>query len=358
MIVDCHNDTILKVLYAGEDFGRESPSLHMDLPKIRSLESAMTLFFAAWVDPIFPGEAAFDQAVRLLRRIRRLAGEHPEELGVAGDVGGVQKLVGEGRTAMVLSVEGGQAIADDPRNVERLHQEGARLFTLSHNESPSWVGSCSAEEDRGLDGVGRDVVETMNRVGMIVDLAHASEQSIRDAARISSDPIVSSHSAARAVFDSKRGLSDDAIRCIADTGGVIGLMFYPGVMAPMPEGMEAPSAWMMAKFAKINDDPGLTTEEKAARKIPLISEGFPKPDRSPGVEVVVDHIDHVVRLVGEDSVAIGSDFDGIPYSFTGLEHIGKLGNLSDEMRSRGYSEDSIEKIFGANMLRVMKTVLG
>jgi membrane dipeptidase len=358
MIVDCHNDTILKVVYGGEDFGRASPNLHVDLPKIRSIGSAMTLFFAAWVDPVFPGAEAFAQAVKLLGRIRDLAEHYRGEMGIATDVGTVERLGREGRTAVVLSVEGGQAINDDPGNIERLYESGARLLTLSHNESPRWVGSCAAAEDRGLDSVGKNVVETMNRVGMIVDVAHASEQSIRDVARASSHPIVSSHSAARAVFDISRGLSDDAIRCIADTGGVIGIMFYPGAMAPMPEGMASPSAWIMAEFTKINSDPGLSTEEKAARKIPLIAEGYPKPDRVPGVEVVVDHIDHVVRLVGEDSVAIGSDFDGVPYSFHGLEHIGKLGSLVEEMRSRGYSDESIEGILGRNMLRVMKAVIG
>jgi membrane dipeptidase len=233
-----------------------------------------------------------------------------------------------------------------------------RLMTLCHLEAPRWVGSSHGGDARGLDALGRDVVRAMNRIGMVVDVAHASETSIRDVARVSTHPIVSSHGCVKGVFDTERGLSDDAIRSIAGTGGVVGIMFFPDFLTKIPRAKVDAITWITEESARINGDPSLTLEEKAQRKLPLFTEKYPRPEVIPGVEAVFEHIDYVVHLAGEDHVGIGSDFDGIPYSCSGLEDIGKIGNLVDLMRRRGYSEDLIAKVMGTNLLRVMKAVTG
>ncbi|MFH1679394.1 MAG: membrane dipeptidase [Candidatus Eisenbacteria bacterium] len=358
MYVDFHNDTVLKIVYGGEDFRRGSPSLHVDLRKILSLEKPLTLFFAAWVDPVFEGEQALLQALALLRRIRGIVSDCPEHLRIAGNMKDAEESVRSGRTSVVLAVEGGQAINNDAGNIDRLREAGVRLMTLSHLESPRWVGSSHGGADRGLDSLGRDVVGAMNRAGMIVDVAHASERSIRDAARTSAHPIVSSHSCAKGVFDTERGLSDDAIRTIAATGGVIGVMFFPGQLTEVDAGKGGSLEWIMEEFARINRDPGLTPEEKAQMKLPLVAEKYPRPERLPGVEAVFRQIDYMLRIAGEDHVGIGSDFDGIPYGCSDLEDIGKLGTLVDLMRRSGYSEERVAKIMGANAARVMREVMG
>jgi len=358
MYVDCHNDTVLKVVYGGEDFRSGSPNLHIDLPKIRSLETALTLFCAAWADPVFQGEKAVAQSLALLRRLRTLVSDCAEHLAIATRMADVEDHARTGKTSVVLAVEGGQAINDDVNELESLYEAGARLMTLGHLEAPRWVGSSHGDDARGLDALGRDVVRAMNRLGMVVDVAHASETSIRDVARVSAHPIVSSHSCAKGVFDTERGLSDDAIRSIAETGGVVGIMFFPDFLTEIPRAEVNVLTWITEEFARINGDPSLTLEEKAERKLPLFAEKYPRPDVIPSVDAVFEHIDYVVHLVGEDHVGIGSDFDGIPYCCSGLEDIGKLGNLVDLMRRRGYSEDSIAKVMGTNLFRVMKAVMG
>jgi membrane dipeptidase len=358
MYVDCHNDTILKVVYGGADFRKGSPNLHIDLPKIRSLETALTLFCAAWVDPVFEGEKALAQSIALLRRIRTLVSDCADDMALATRTADVENHARRGKTSVVLAVEGGQAINNDVKNLESLYEAGVRLMTLSHLEAPRWVGSSHGDDARGLDALGRDVVRAMNRLGMIVDVAHASETSVVDTARVSAHPIVSSHSCVKGVFDTERGLSDDAIRSIAETGGVVGVIFFPDFLTEIPRAKVNALTWITEEFARINGDPSLTLEEKAERKLPLFTETYPRPEVIPSVEAVFEHIDYVVHLVGEDHVGIGSDFDGIPYCCSGLEDIGKLGNLVDLMRSRGYSEETISKVMGTNLLRVMKAVMG
>jgi membrane dipeptidase len=198
----------------------------------------------------------------------------------------------------------------------------------------------------------------MNEMGMIVDLAHASEQSILDVARATTAPILSSHSCAKGVYDTPRGLSDAAIKAIADTGGAIGIMFFPDVLAPRSDTDWDPVKEIQSIFTAVEADENLTPDEKAKRKLDAITKEFRRPSVVPDVEAVFQHIDYVTQLVGEDFVAIGSDYDGIPYSCVGLEHIGRIENLAHAMRRRGYPERRIQKIMGGNVLRILETVSG
>jgi membrane dipeptidase len=135
-------------------------------------------------------------------------------------------------------------------------------------------------------------------------------------------------------------------------------MFFPDVLTKIPRGNADPVAWIAEQSKRIQEDPALSPEEKAARKISIFTDKYPKPVVMPGLETVFGHIDHAVNLVGEDHVGIGSDYDGIPYACAGIEDIGKLGNLVDLMRRRGYAQTAIDKIMGGNLLRVFREIAG
>lgn len=358
MYIDCHNDTILKLIHADADFAGGSSDLHIDLPKIRSLRDPGALFFAAWSDPVFEGKHALENAVGMLREIRSLAEQNPDHLEVALTVDDVESIAGKNKVAILLAVEGGQPINNRLANLQVLFDEGVRLITFCHLVSPDWAGGCNDEEPRGLSGLGREIVERMNELGMVVDLAHASEMTIEDAAATSRAPIVSSHSCVKEVFDTSRALSDRSIKTIADSGGVVAIMFFPDVLVPRPKDNGDPVQNIGELFTEVDNDDSLSIEEKAKRKFNLITEILKPPSRVPTLDVVFEHIDYVVDLVGDDHAAIGSDFDGIPYSCAGLEDLGKLDSLVEVMRRNGYSDSRIKKIMAGNVLRVMRDTLG
>jgi membrane dipeptidase len=192
-----------------------------------------------------------------------------------------------------------------------------------------WVASCTgAGEDRGLSGFGEQVVDAMNDLGIIPDLSHSSEAAFWEAIRRSKTPVIASHSSAYSLCAAARNLKDDQLKALGDTGGVVGVNFF--------------SAFLSEPFRKVFDNE--------------VKNGNSKPDVSVKVPmtIIADHIDYMVKIAGEDSVALGSDFDGIPSAPQGVSGSDFYPVLEAELRSRGYSEKRIEKIFSGNFLRVME----
>ena len=229
-------------------------------------------------------------------------------------------------------------------------------MTLTHN-TDNLICDSAAQGHRwgGLSPFGREVVAEMNRLGMIIDLAHASDKTFYDCIKYSKAPVVSTHSCCRALAKHKRNMTDDMIKCIAETGGVIQINFYPLFLSdefaetlehsgldPIADEIEA--RFIMDPASEANRRDWIEIQQKLAEL------------KRPSYKRIIDHIDHAVSIAGVDHVGIGSDFDGINVTPEGLEDVSKMPVVFEEMRKRGYSESDIEKIAGLNFMRVMRTV--
>lgn len=229
-------------------------------------------------------------------------------------------------------------------------------MTLTHN-TDNLICDSAAQGHRwgGLSPFGREVVAEMNRLGMIIDLAHASDKTFYDCIKYSKAPVVSTHSCCRALAKHRRNMTDDMIKCIAETGGVIQINFYPLFLSDEfaetleHSGLDPIADEIEARFIK---DPA---SEANRRDWIEIQQKLAELKR-PSYKRIIDHIDHAVSIAGIDHVGIGSDFDGINVTPEGLEDVSKMPVVFEEMRKRGYSESDIEKIAGLNFMRVMRTV--
>ena len=248
-----------------------------------------------------------------------------------------------------MGMEGGYAIDEKLENVERYYRMGVRYMSPAWSVSTSWAGSSGDEigKTRGLNEFGKQVIREMNRLGMMVDVSHLSDRAFWDIVNISTKPVIATHSGCRAIADVPRNLTDDMIVALAKTGGVVNVIFYPEHIEPgyaqKKERVDSEIASLVARAS--DEEKGDAAHKKLARDR-VRREEYLK--RLPPVTVsrIVDHIDHVVKLVGIDHV--------VPAD---LKSVADLPHLTKELLRRGYSESDIDKILGGNMLRVMEEVI-
>jgi membrane dipeptidase len=288
--------------------------------------------------------------------IREMAEKHSETWQLATSAADVRDAAEHGKIAALMGLEGGYAIDEKLENVKRYYDLGVRYMSPAWSVSTSWAGSSGDEvgASRGLNEFGKNVVREMNRLGMMVDVSHVSDKTFWDIVNTSTKPVVATHSACRAIADVPRNLTDDMIRALAHTGGVVNVIFYPEHIEPgwserkKKVDIEIAPLVQQASEAEHGD----AVQKKLARDRVRQRE---YARRLPPVYVsrVVDHIDHIVKLVGVDHVGIGSDFDGVQATTADLATVADLPNLTKELLKRGYSESDVDKILGGNMLRVM-----
>ena len=357
--IDMHADTVQRVLDEHVDLQRELKDGHLDAVRAKA-GGLDAQFFSIWVEPqLFGigGAKAMKRADDQIAAVRELAEKHPETWALATTASDVRKAANEGKIAALLGLEGGYAIDEKLENVERYYQLGVRYMSPAWSVSTSWAGSSGDEagSTRGLNEFGKDVVREMNRLGMMVDVSHVSDKTFWDIVNTSTKPVVATHSACRAIADVPRNLTDDMIRALAKTGGVVNVIFYPEHIEP---GWSQKKKQLDAEIAPLvqeasANEPGDVVHKKLARDR-VRAEQYAR--RLPPVTVsrIVDHIDHIVKLVGVDHVGIGSDFDGVQATTSDLATVADLPNLTRELLKRGYSESDVNKILGGNMLRVME----
>jgi membrane dipeptidase len=256
-------------------------------------------------------------------------------------------------------VEGGHAIAGSLDNLRQLYRRGARYMTLTWNNGNTWAGSSvglGGTRTGGLTPFGRDVVREMNRLGMLVDVSHVSDATFYDAVAASSAPVIASHSSARALNGHRRNMTDDMLRAVARTGGVVNVNFYslfidPKFMAASDEAERRMAAARDSLRAAGVDSARARAELRRLRR--ELAAGLPATPLS----VLIDHIDHVARVAGADHVGLGSDFDGVSALPEGMEDVTRLPRIAQALLDRGYGEGVVRKILGGNMMRVMQQVL-
>jgi membrane dipeptidase len=275
--------------------------------------------------------------------------EHAPELELALTADEVVRIHRDGRIAALIGIEGGHAIEDSLPLLRQFYALGARYMTLTHNETTNWADAAAAEPRHGgLSDFGEAVVREMNRLGMMVDLSHVSDETMRDALRVGAAPVIFSHSSARALAgDQPRNVPDDVLRLVRDNGGVVMINFYSGYLLPEPPGRESAQSVRRRLREQHPDD---DEARRAAWRQWTRDNPVPLGD----VATVADHVDHVVRTAGIDYVGLGSDFDGVSTLPRGLEDVSRYPALTAELLRRGYSEADVKKVIGGNVLRVMR----
>jgi membrane dipeptidase len=353
ILIDTHNDVPLQTV-KGVDLAQRRSSGHTDIPRLKE-GGVGAVFFAAYVSPEYAKKGgATRRALQMIDSIRHdIAAAHPNDMMLATSAADIERAAAAGRIAALIGVEGGHAIEDDLRVLRTFYDLGARYMTLTHVNTNNWADSSGDITDSkvkrhgGLTDFGRQVVREMNRLGMMVDVSHVSDETFRDVLATSQAPPIASHSSCRALAHMPalpRNLTDGMIRDLARKGGVMQINFSCEFLSQK----SADAAWwtkpeVVARIAKLPAAEQDKAEEELNAKVPRAT-----------LDDVVAHIDHVVKLVGADYVGIGSDFDGIGCSPAGLDDVSKFPNLVRALERKGYSEQDLRKILGGNLLRVMR----
>jgi membrane dipeptidase len=361
IVLDMHADTAQRLVDEKVDLARRLSDGHFD--SVRAKEGGLDAqFFSIWVEPeLFGlgGPRAMKRADAQIAAVGALANNHPETWALATSAADIRRIAAAGKLAALMGLEGGYAFDDRLENVERYYRLGVRYLSPTWSVSTSWAGSSGDEigKMRGLSDFGKRVVGEMNRLGMMIDVSHVSDKTFWDIVNTSTRPVIATHSACRAIANVPRNLDDEMIRALAKTGGVVCVAFYPEFLEPgwskKRQRVDAEIAPLVQRAA--NEEKGDAVHKKLARDR-VRREEYAK--RLPPVSLsrLVDHIDHIVKLVGIDHVGIGSDFDGVQAMLSDLASVADLPNLTRELLRRGYSESDVDKILGGNMLRVMETL--
>jgi len=367
LTVDTHCDTAFSLLRTGWKIGdRHDPAVRasgkIDLPRMR--EGGLDAeFFAAFVGqgPLTP-EAyakAKDSALRAVEAVHKMTEEYSSVIGLAVDPQGARRLKQEGKLTAFIGLENGYPIGRDLALVKVFHDKGVRYITLCHSSDNDICDSSTDRrnpEDKGLSDFGRQVVAECNRLGMIIDISHASVKSISDVLAVSRAPIIASHSSARAISDNPRNLTDDQLRALARNGGVAQICFLSAYVKTPPLIPEREKALkeLEAKYGNLRALRDEAVRAKAMAEREAINQKFPQARAT--VRDLVDHIDHVKKTVGVDYVGIGTDFDG-GGGVVGCDDVSGMIHVTEELVRRGYTDREIEKIWGGNFLRVFQRVI-
>ena len=268
----------------------------------------------------------------------------------------VRENKAKGLTSILISMENGAPIQRSLPMLRMFYRMGVTCMTLAHNADNEICDSCAGQHRwGGLSPFGKEVVKEMNRLGMLIDIAHCSDDTVRDCLALSSAPIVSTHSCCKALASHRRNLTDELLKAIADKGGVVQINFCPSFLrddfdkAMMESGLGDRADRIEAEFIA---DPSNPEKVSAWVEVQHEMEAMERPS----YKDVVDHIDHAVQVMGIDHVGVGTDYDGISVAPMGLENVSKLPVLWEEMKRRGYSQNDIEKVAGKNFLRVLEAV--
>lgn len=352
IVLDSHCDSPSQMVRL-RDFRRDNDHAQVDFPKLKAGGVDASFFALFTPNRLGPAEA-HAYALRLLAELDRQVWENEDKVAFARSAEEIEVNKQKGLISILIGMENGSPLMGSLEELEFFWKKGVRYITLCHNGDNDICDSCAGEGRwGGLSPFGLELVAAMNRRGMLIDIAHAADATVRDCLEHSSDPIVSTHSCCRALASHRRNLPDDLIRGIAERGGVVQVNFYP--------------VFLSDEFARVLAESGLGDRDDEDRFIANPADPEARASWNelqdalaalprPGVREIADHIDHVVRIGGIDAVGIGTDFDGIEVTPSGLETVARLPLLFGELRSRGYDDAAIGKIAGGNFLRVLRKV--
>jgi membrane dipeptidase len=359
-LIDGHNDLPWQYRKRSNDFSaidlargtsQLTPPLVTDIPRLR-LGGLGAQFWSVYVPALPAGPPAVQAVFEQIDVVYRIVARYPDTFELALTADDIERIHRQGRIASLIGMEGGHAINNSLAVLRMAYQLGARYMTLTHTKNTDWADAAGDRPKcHGLAPFGEEVVREMNRLGMMVDLSHVTDETMRAALRVSRAPVIFSHSSARALCDSPRDVPDDVLAATARNGGVVMVCFLPGYLT------ERGRIAMIARDAQ---------KERLLKLYPENSARFQKAmaawrARHPSAHEAsladaADHIDHVRKVAGIDHVGIGSDFEGFAGAADGLEDVSCYPALLAELMRRGYTPGEIKKVAGLNLLRVFREV--
>jgi membrane dipeptidase len=351
-LIDGHNDLPWEIreLYGSDvsaaDLLTRLPNTHTDIPRL--VEGGVGgQFWSVYVPATLARDAAVTAVLEQIDLVHRMIARYPSRFQLALTADDVDEAFQAGRIASLLGAEGGHSIAGSLGVLRMLFALGVRYLTLTHNSNVGWADSATDVVDTGgLSDFGRSVVAEMNRLGMLVDLSHVSAATMHAALDVSTAPVIFSHSSARAVCDNPRNVPDDVLTRLAVNGGVCMVTFVPFFVS------QSCTDWingLRAEVAARGGDPANMSAVFAL--LPEWEPDHPMPAAT--IAQVADHIEHIRAVAGLDHVGIGGDFDGTPVTPVGLHDVSRYPALFAELQHRHWSEQDLQALAGANILRTL-----
>ena len=354
IVVDTHNDITTPMTNDDFDLAGDPPVPYRTNIERMKKGGLTAEFFSLYIRPWYvTNGGAARRTLDMIDSVYRAVERHPRDLMFATTAADIRQAKRQGKIACLMGIEGGHAIENSLPTLREFYRLGVRYMTLTWNNTNDWADAGRGEKKHGgLSDFGREVVREMNRLGMLVDVSHVSDDTMSDALDVSTAPIIASHSSARALSDVPRNIPDDLLRRIAKNGGVIQVNFYSGfvdrnTVVPQSEARDAQlKAQQDALNVKYKDDP-----ERLAEESDKLEASHPLPPLP--ISKLIDHFEHIIKVAGIDHVGIGADFDGANDMPEGAKDVSMLPNITYELLKRGYSERDIRKVLGENLLRVM-----
>ncbi|MBV9446090.1 MAG: dipeptidase [Streptosporangiaceae bacterium] len=352
-LIDGHNDLpwALRLSANGDtgkvDFSGPVSARHTDLARL-SAGGLGAQFWSVFVPSNFEGEAAVATVLEQIDLTRRMIAAYPAQLELALTAADIERIFASGKLASLLGAEGGHVIVGSLAVLRMLYELGVRYMTLTHNNNVPWADSATdTPVAGGLTDFGFEVVGEMQRIGMLVDLAHVSADTMRDALDVAAAPVIFSHSSARAVCDYPRNVPDDVLSRLAANGGVCMVTFVPAFVS------QECADWIVGlkeEVARRGLDPRDVVDMHSVE--PDWMETHPRPVAT--VAQVADHVEHVREVAGIEHVGIGGDYDGTTDTPVGLEDVSAYPNLFGELLNRGWSEADCAALAGGNLIRAFR----
>ena len=330
----------------------EQSDFDTDIPRLRR-GGVGAQFWSVYVPVSTAAQnSSLTTTLEQIAMVRELTEKYSDVFELAMNTSDIKRIRNQGKIASLIGVEGGHSIENSINVLRQLYREGARYMTLTHSMSLDWADSCTDQViSGGLSAFGVEVVREMNRLGMVVDLSHVSPDCMRAALKVARAPVMFSHSSARAIADHPRNVPDDVLLLTKTNGGVVMVNFFPDFVHPV-------DADRSLRRSKRKDELSERFADDDEQADALLRQWELKNPRSSlcTVHDLLDHIDHIAKIAGIDHVGIGSDYDGVPALPKQLEDVSTYPIITQGLLDRGYSEESIRKILGGNMLRVLEAV--
>jgi membrane dipeptidase len=357
LVIDGHNDLPWALRSAGDssltkyDLTRIVTRFDTDIPRLRK-GGMGAQFWSVYVPAsTMRSGNAYEMTLEQIDLVHRLAAKYPDDLEMAYSVEDIRRIRAEGKIASLIGVEGGHSIENSMDKLVDLYNKGARYMTITHSKSLSWADSATDfSRVSGLNNFGRQVIEKMNELGFLVDISHVSVNAMKDILEVATAPVIASHSSARYLNSHARNIPNDVLRLVRENGGVIMVNFYNAYIQYGSTDEEINQLFGYGCNHDAENFPRQTDYIHNQGELAFDQELEARVD----VDTVVDHIEHIIEVAGIDHVGLGSDYDGVPSLPSQLEDVSGFPYITQALLNRGYSELSIKKILGENVMRAFK----
>ncbi len=357
-LIDGHNDLAweyrervknhLAQIDIRQDQSKLEKPLHTDIPRLRR-GALGAQFWSVYVPATLKGADALQATMEQIDVVHRIDAAYPDVFELALTADDIVRIHKKGKIASLIGMEGGHSINNSLAALRQFYAAGARCMTLTHSLNNDWADSATDNpKHNGLTAFGKSVVAEMNRLGMLVDLSHVAPKTMHDALDTTAAPVIFSHSSARALTDHPRNVPDDVLARLKDNGGVVMVTFVPSFVSEKVRRHGAEQDAAEARFKELyQGQPAKVKEELAAWDAQN-----PRPRAT--ISDIADHIEHVMKVAGEDHVGIGGDMDGITITPADLQSVADYPKLFAELFRRGHTDEQLKKLAGLNVLRVMR----